>query len=77
MVVRQALRLTSVGVGVGLLMSLGAMRLIGSLLYGVRTYDPATMLVAAGVLVIVTLTAVYVPARWATRVNPIVVLRED
>ncbi len=77
MVVRQALRLTFIGVGIGLLMSLGAMRLLGSLLYGVRTYDPATMLVAAGVLVIVTLTAVYVPARWATRVNPIVVLRED
>ena len=77
MVVRQALRLTFIGVGIGVLMSLGVMRLLGWLLYGVRTYDPATILTAVLVLVFVTLTAVYVPARWATRVNPIVVLREE
>jgi hypothetical protein len=55
--------------------ALGASRLIGSQLYGIAANDPATIEAAAAVLAAAALAAGYLPARRATRVNPVLALR--
>jgi len=75
LVVRQALVLAATGVGVGLVASLSTMSVMSSLLFGVTGTDPA---VFGGVTILmagVALLASYVPARRATRVDPMVTLR--
>ncbi len=74
-VLRQGLRLASLGLFIGFLAALALTRFAGSMLVNVSTMDPATFLAAAGFLVGVSLIASYVPARRATRVDPIVALR--
>ena len=72
----QGLVLGGVGllVGVGLALVLG--RFLSSLLYGVAPYDPLTFVAAAGVLLVVVLLASFVPARRATRIDPVKALHE-
>ena len=70
-------KLALVGVAVGALGALLLSRIISSLLWGVGGSDPLTYVVVAAVLSGVTLLASYVPARRASRVNPIVALRGD
>ncbi|NTX56616.1 hypothetical protein, partial [Myxococcus sp. CA039A] len=65
------------GVGVGLVMSLGLAHLLGSMLYGVTAYDPWTFTAVAALLGGVTLLATWLPARRASRVDPIVSLRSE
>jgi predicted permease len=77
MVLGQGARLALVGVGIGLVASLGAARLVRSLLFGVGVGDPVTFVVVTGLLVGVALLACYVPARRAMRVNPIDALRHE
>jgi predicted permease len=77
MVLGQGTRLALVGVGIGLAASLGAARLVRSLLFGVGTTDPVTFVVVTGLLIAVALVACYVPARRAMRVNPIDALRHE
>jgi putative ABC transport system permease protein len=77
MVLRQGLGLTLVGVVVGLAGALAANRLAAALLFGVESSDPATYAAVAGFIVLVGFMACYAPARRATRVDPIVVLRQD
>jgi putative ABC transport system permease protein len=75
LVVRQALVLAAIGVGAGLAVSISATSVMSSLLFGVTATDPA---VFAGVTILmagVALLASYVPARRATRVDPMVTLR--
>jgi putative ABC transport system permease protein len=75
LVLGQGLRLAGIGVVLGLAASLALTRVLGSLLHGVSTSDPASF---AGVLVLVAaaaLLACYLPARRATRVDPMVALR--
>ena len=73
----QGLVLTALGLGLGLAASLAAHRLMSSLVYGVTTTDPLTFASVAMILGAVALLAAYVPARRATRVDPLVALRDN
>jgi predicted permease len=77
MVVAQGLGLYVVGLVLGLLGAVFASRLVGSQLYGVPPVDPATYGAAALVLGAVTAVASWLPARRATRIDPVRALRED
>jgi len=67
----------AVGTTVGIAGALGAARLVASLLYGVSPYDPLTLTFAAGVLSLVAALAGYLPARRASRLDPMTALREE
>lgn len=77
LVVGQGMRWALLGVAVGVVVSLALTRLIASLLFGVRAADPLAFGVAAIVLVFTALAACYFPARRATLVDPLVVLRYE
>jgi predicted permease len=77
MVLREGLRLGLVGAGLGLLGTLAVGRLLANFLYGVSPFDPWTFLMVAAVLGGVILLASLLPARRATRVDPIEALRYE
>jgi putative ABC transport system permease protein len=77
LVVGHGLVLTLVGVGLGLLGALGLTRLMQTLLFSVSATDPLTFAVVATALIAVSLLACYVPARRATKVDPLVALRSE
>jgi putative ABC transport system permease protein len=74
---RQGLTPAFIGVVVGVIGALGATQLAGSLLYGVAPRDPLTFVGVVALLVLVALGASWLPARRATRVDPITALRAD
>jgi ABC-type antimicrobial peptide transport system permease subunit len=76
-IVRQGYCLVLVGGFMGLIAAFAASRFLKSLLFGITPYDPLTFVFVSVVLAVVTLIAVLIPARRATRVNPIMALRED
>jgi putative ABC transport system permease protein len=75
LILGQGMRLALVGVGLGLAVSYGLTRLMSSLLYGVEATDPETYASVALLLIFVALLACYVPARRATKIDPIHALR--
>ena len=76
-VLRQGLVLIVVGVATGLLAAFGLMRLLRSLLFGVAATDLVTYAALAAVLAVVALVACYIPARRATRIDPLIALRHE
>jgi len=74
-VLQQGMIPVLIGIGAGMAGALALGRLLASLLYEVSPYDPSTLLVVVGVLLIVALTACIIPARRAARVDPMVALR--
>jgi predicted permease len=77
LVVRQALVVAGIGVGVGLVVAAGASQLVRSLLFGLSPLDPGALMLAIGLLAAVAGIAMLAPARRAARIDPAVTLREE
>ena len=77
LIVREGLKLTGLGIALGLAASYALARSISSLLFGVAASDPMTFVVTTSILLAVATLASIVPAHRATRVDPIVALRSE
>ncbi|MGB2987852.1 MAG: ABC transporter permease [Phycisphaerae bacterium] len=75
LILKQGLTVTALGLGIGVAVSLAAARTLSSQLYEIGTMDPITLVAVPLLLAIVALTACYIPARRATKVDPMVALR--
>jgi ABC-type antimicrobial peptide transport system permease subunit len=77
MVLRDGMTLVGIGLGVGVVVALALGRLVSSLLYGVTAADALTYVVIAAALAAIALVAIVIPARRATRVDPMQALRSE
>ncbi|MGA1987288.1 MAG: ABC transporter permease [Candidatus Sulfotelmatobacter sp.] len=77
LILKEAGWLVGVGIGVGLLCSIAAATLIRGLLFGVRSWDAATLAAVSAVLALSAMLASYIPARRAAKVDPMVALRYE
>ena len=77
MILRQGVGVLSIGLGIGLLLALVGTRAMANLFVGVKPNDPLTFAVVAILLAVIALLACWIPARRATRVDPLVALRYE
>ena len=77
LVLGEGARLAAFGIGLGIAASLGMTRFLSSLLFGIRATDPITFTTVAALVAVVALTASYIPARRAMRVDPVTALRYE
>jgi ABC-type antimicrobial peptide transport system permease subunit len=77
LVLRQGIALAIVGAAVGICVALSVAKYLASMLYDVHADDPVTIIAVAVLLVLVAFAACYIPARRATRVDPMVALRYE
>jgi putative ABC transport system permease protein len=77
LIIRQGMWLVLTGVILGIVVSLGLTRLLRGLLLGVSATDPATFAAIAVLLIVIAMLACYLPARRATRLDPLVALRHE
>jgi putative ABC transport system permease protein len=77
LIMRHGMRVLGLGLGIGILAGLALGRVLAGLLYGVTSRDPATLLASMLFLSAIGLLAAYLPARRATRVDPMVALRAE
>jgi putative ABC transport system permease protein len=77
MVLRRGVVLAVTGVAIGVVGALASVKLPRSLLYGVPPGDPLAFAAASGLLLVIALAASYLPARRATRLDPLLALRHD
>jgi len=77
LILGEGLRLAIAGTSLGVILSLGLGRLLQTLLFGTRASDPASMIFSAGVLLISAAIASYLPARRASRIDPLIALRYE
>src|SRR5262249_37169611 len=76
-IIKQSMGLTAIGMAIGLAGAVATTRVMSSLLYGVGPTDPATFAAVSALTILVSATAAYIPARRATRVDPMVALRYE
>ena len=76
-VLRDGATMALAGVAIGLAAAAGLTRLMATMLFGISAYDPVTLAGVVSLLTVVVIAACYVPARRATRVDPMVALRND
>ena len=77
MVIQQGFVLVGIGVAIGLAGAFVITQFMSSMLYGVKAMDPTTFIGVAIILALVALVASYIPARRATRVDPMIALRYE
>jgi ABC-type antimicrobial peptide transport system permease subunit len=76
-VIKSTLLLALIGIAVGTIVSFATSRLIASLLFGTDPTDPITFLTMILILITIALLAGYIPARRASRINPMIALRNN
>ena len=76
-VLREGGRTTTIGIGIGLVLALGAGRLLQNVLYGVDAVEPVVLITTPLILLASSLLASYLPALRATKVDPMVALRSE
>ncbi|MHC4093249.1 MAG: FtsX-like permease family protein, partial [Planctomycetota bacterium] len=77
LIIWDGVKLVVIGVGVGLAGAFALLRVTSSLLYDIAPTDPSTFISASGLLAVAGLVACYIPARRASRVDPMVALRDE
>jgi ABC-type antimicrobial peptide transport system permease subunit len=77
LVLSQGMTLTLIGIGIGVIAAIGLSRLIERLLFGVSATDPMTYFMVASLMAAVALVACYLPARRATKIDPMVSVRHE
>jgi len=77
MIMRQSLVIASVGLAFGIPAGIAGTKLVESLLFNVEPNDPISFMLATAIMLIVTVCAGYIPARRASRVDPLIALRAD